>query len=121
MNRLFTVVRPLARVASRNNNTITAFPTLRTQWFSTAQSFLDRGDVADRVRTVLANFDKVEAAKVTEEAKFIEDLGLDSLDVVEVVMAMEEEFVIEIPDQESEKLLTAGQVIDYITSHPMAK
>ena len=48
-------------------------------------------------------------------------MGLDSLDVVEVVMAMEEEFTIEIPDNESEKLLTPALVIDYIAAHPMAK
>ncbi|KAG9411502.1 acyl carrier protein [Aphanomyces cochlioides] len=86
-----------------------------------AQTFLDRGEVSERVLNVLKNFEKTDAAKITETAKFIEDLGLDSLDVVEVVMAVEEEFVIEIPDNEAERLLTPAQVIDYVAAHPMAK
>ncbi|CAK4198055.1 unnamed protein product [Aphanomyces euteiches] len=86
-----------------------------------AQTFLDRGEVSERVLNVLKNFEKTDAAKITETAKFIEDLGLDSLDVVEVVMSVEEEFVIEIPDNEAERLLTPAQVIDYVAAHPMAK
>ncbi|GMF54238.1 unnamed protein product [Phytophthora fragariaefolia] len=86
-----------------------------------AQTFLDRNEVSERVLGVVKNFEKVDADAVKEGAKFQEDLGLDSLDVVEVVMAMEEEFTIEIPDNESEKLLTPAQVIDYIAAHPMAK
>lgn len=115
MNRLSALVRPFSRTALR--------PVINTpaRWFSNAQTFLDRNEVADRVKSVLTNFDKVNAASITEQAKFIEDLKLDSLDVVEVVMAMEEEFVIEIPDSEAEKLMTPGQVIDFVASHPMAK
>ncbi|KDO23364.1 hypothetical protein SPRG_11456 [Saprolegnia parasitica CBS 223.65] len=89
--------------------------------FFASQTFLDRNEVSERVLSVIKNFDKVEAAKVQETAKFVEDLGLDSLDVVEVVMAMEEEFIIEIPDNEAERLLTPAQVIDYVAAHPMAK
>ncbi|KAF0717316.1 Aste57867_2347 [Aphanomyces stellatus] len=86
-----------------------------------AQTFLDRSEVSERVLNVIKNFQKVDAAKISEGAKFVDDLGLDSLDVVEVVMAMEEEFVIEIPDNEAERLLTPAQVIDYVAAHPMAK
>ena len=55
--------------------------------------------------------------QVTESASFIEDLGADSLDTVELVMAFEEEFGIEVPDEDAEKLLTVGNVIDYIEKH----
>ena len=57
------------------------------------------------------------ADQVTTEAKFIEDLGADSLDTVELVMAFEEEFGIEVPDEEAEKLLTVGNVVQYIEDH----
>ena len=56
----------------------------------------------------------VNAEQVTPEAKFIEDLGADSLDIVELVMAFEEEFGIEVPDGDAEKLLTVGDVVKYI-------
>jgi len=55
--------------------------------------------------------------EVKEDSKFIEDLGADSLDVVELVMALEEEFDIEIPDEDAEKILTVKDAIDYIESH----
>lgn len=107
-----------ARAATVSRPVVRATP---VRFFSAAQTFLDRHEVSDRVLSVIKNFEKVDAKKVNETAKFVEDLGLDSLDVVEVVMAMEEEFTIEIPDNESDKLLTAEQVIDYIAAHPMAK
>ena len=59
--------------------------------------------------------------QVTPEAAFEKDLGLDSLDAVELVMAMEEEFAIEIPDSEADKILSTKDAITYIASHPMAK
>ncbi|KAF4322580.1 hypothetical protein BBO99_00003797 [Phytophthora kernoviae] len=117
MNRFVSALRPLARAAvSRPQFAARATP---VRFFS-AQTFLDRNEVSERVLGVVKNFEKVNADSVKEAAKFQEDLGLDSLDVVEVVMAMEEEFTIEIPDNESEKLLTPAQVIDYIAAHPMA-
>ena len=70
---------------------------------------------------VVKNFDQVDAAKVTPESKFSEELGLDSLDAVEVVMAIEDEFAIEIPDQEADKILSIADAINYISTHPMAK
>ena len=70
--------------------------------------------VEDRVKKIVIDQLGVEENQVTKEAKFIEDLGADSLDTVELVMALEEEFKLEIPDDEAEKLTTVGQVIDYI-------
>jgi NADH dehydrogenase (ubiquinone) 1 alpha/beta subcomplex 1 len=63
----------------------------------------------------------VNASKVTNASKFKEDLDLDSLDAVEVVMAIEEEFNIEIPDSEADKILSISDAVAYISSHPMAK
>ena len=71
--------------------------------------------------TVVSNFEKVEASKVTATAKFKEDLDLDSLDAVEVVMAVEEEFGIEIPDSEADKIWSVAEAVAYVAGHPMAK
>jgi NADH dehydrogenase (ubiquinone) 1 alpha/beta subcomplex 1 len=77
--------------------------------------------VEERVITVVSNFEKVEASKVTKTAKFKEDLDLDSLDAVEVVMAVEEEFGIEIPDSEADKIWSVADAVAYVSGHPMAK
>jgi NADH dehydrogenase (ubiquinone) 1 alpha/beta subcomplex 1 len=82
---------------------------------------LDASDVTERILGVVKNFDQVDPSKVSPETKFSEDLGLDSLDVVEVVMAIEDEFAIEIPDQEADKITSIADAIEYIASHPMAK
>ena len=84
------------------------------------QVFLDVGEVTDRIMSVVKNFDQVDAAKVTPDSKWA-DLGLDSLDAVEVVMAIEDEFAIEIPDPEADKILSVAEAIDFISTHPMAK
>mmetsp|Transcript_17054 Transcript_17054/g.39961 ORF Transcript_17054/g.39961 Transcript_17054/m.39961 type:complete len:137 (+) Transcript_17054:82-492(+) len=86
-----------------------------------SEKFLDAADVMERVMMVVSNFEKVDNAKVSKEAKFKEDLDLDSLDAVEIVMAIEEEFCIEIPDAESDKILSVADAVEYITSHPQAK
>ena len=70
--------------------------------------------VADRVKEIIVEQLGVNPDQVTPEAKFIEDLGADSLDTVELVMAFEEEFGAEIPDEDAEKLQTVGDVIKYI-------
>lgn len=88
---------------------------------SFSKAFLDSADVRDRIIGVVKNFDQVDPSKVTPESKFSEDLGLDSLDAVEVVMAIEDEFAVEIPDQEADKILSIGDAVEYISSHPMAK
>ena len=74
-------------------------------------------DVEQKVKDIIINELGVEAEKVTPEAKFVDDLGADSLDTVELVMAFEEEFGMEIPDEEAEKLQTVGDAISYIQSH----
>lgn len=70
----------------------------------------------DEVKAVVVEQLSVNADDVKESAKFVEDLGADSLDVVELVMALEEKFDVEIPDEDAEKILTVGDVIKYIES-----
>ena len=68
----------------------------------------------ERIKQIIVDNLNVKAEQITPEAKFIEDLGADSLDTVELVMALEEEFGNEIPDEEAEKLTTVGEVIRFI-------
>ncbi|KAG4213707.1 hypothetical protein ERO13_A01G073100v2 [Gossypium hirsutum] len=84
-------------------------------------SFLDKSEVTDRVVSVVKNFQKIDPSKVTPNAHFQKDLGLDSLDTVEVVMALEEEFGFEIPDNEADKISTISHAVEFIASHPQAK
>jgi acyl carrier protein len=72
-------------------------------------------EIASRVREIIAQELGVEGEKVKDDANFVEDLGADSLDTVELVMAFEEEFGIEIPDEDAEKMQTVGQAIAYLT------
>ena len=71
-------------------------------------------EVLEKVRGIIVEQLGVSEASVTMEASFIDDLGADSLDIVELVMALEEEFDIEIPDSDAEKVVTVGDVVDYI-------
>ena len=73
-------------------------------------------NIADKVKDIIVQNLNVPEDQVTPEAKFIEDLGADSLDTVELVMAFEEEFGIEVPDEEAEKLVSVGAVISHIES-----
>ncbi len=73
--------------------------------------------VFDRVKGIVVEQLGVEADQVTPQSKFVEDLGADSLDVVELVMALEEEFDLEIPDEDAEKIATVGEAVKYIESH----
>jgi len=68
----------------------------------------------DKIRQIIADQLGVKKEEVTDNAKFVDDLGADSLDTVELVMALEEEFGIEIPDEEAEKLITVGDALRYI-------
>jgi acyl carrier protein len=67
-----------------------------------------------KIKDIIVEQLSVNAEQVTPEAKFIEDLGADSLDIVELVMAFEEEFGVEVPDSDAEKLLSVGDVVKYI-------
>ena len=74
-------------------------------------------DVKDKVKKIIVDHLGVDASKVTDDASFIDDLGADSLDTVELVMAFEEEFGSEISDNEAEKILTVGDAVRFIESN----
>jgi acyl carrier protein len=80
-----------------------------------AKEIRPMADIESRVKDIIINELGVEAEKVTSDASFVEDLGADSLDTVELVMAFEEEFGIEIPDEDAEKMQTVGDAVQYIT------
>jgi acyl carrier protein len=73
--------------------------------------------VDERVKEIIVEQLGVDASQVTERAKFVDDLGADSLDTVELVMALEEEFSLEIPDEDAEKITSVGEAIDYIKNN----
>jgi acyl carrier protein len=74
-------------------------------------------EIEQKVKDIIVEQLGVDAAEVKVEASFVNDLGADSLDTVELVMALEESFDMEIPDEEAEKIQTVGQAIDYIKNH----
>jgi len=75
---------------------------------------MERDEILDKVRGVIVEQLNVEEDDVTEDASFIDDLGADSLDIVELVMALEEEFGISIPDEEAENIKSVGDAVNYI-------
>jgi acyl carrier protein len=77
-------------------------------------------DIAERVKKIIVEHLGVDAAKVTDNASFIDDLGADSLDTVELVMAFEEQFSVEIPDDAAEKIITVKDAVDYINQKKVA-
>ncbi|MFA6635651.1 MAG: acyl carrier protein [Candidatus Omnitrophota bacterium] len=77
--------------------------------------------IAEKVKSIVAEQLGVKIEEVKEDAKFIDDLGADSLDTVELVMALEEEFGAEIPDEDAEKLTTVGDAISYIEEKSSGK
>jgi acyl carrier protein len=77
--------------------------------------------VEERVKNIVVEQLGVESEQVTAEASFVDDLGADSLDTVELVMALEEEFGMEIPDEEAEKIRTVGEAITYISNAAAGK
>lgn len=74
-------------------------------------------NIVERVRKIVAEQLGVNEADIKNESSFVDDLGADSLDTVELVMALEEEFDCEIPDEEAEKITTVQQAIDYVLAH----
>jgi acyl carrier protein len=78
---------------------------------------IDMEPVADRVKKIIVDQLGVEEELVTAEASFVDDLGADSLDTVELVMALEEEFGIEIPDEDAEKITKVKEAVEYIEKH----
>ncbi|GAA6022121.1 hypothetical protein JCM10207_000769 [Rhodosporidiobolus poonsookiae] len=95
-------------------------PSLLQQQRFYAASSLSADTIKARIEDVLKSFEKVDSTKVAPGASFTSDLGLDSLDAVEVVMAIEEEFAIEIPDEDADRITTVGEAIDYISKSPEA-
>ena len=74
-------------------------------------------EVFEKVKSVIVEQLGATESSITMEASFIDDLGADSLDIVELIMALEEEFDTEIPDTDAEKIVTVGDVVDYIREH----
>mmetsp|Transcript_9976 Transcript_9976/g.19947 ORF Transcript_9976/g.19947 Transcript_9976/m.19947 type:complete len:132 (-) Transcript_9976:111-506(-) len=131
MSRFFniakTVCKQPARFSARGRFsvpvkfTVKAYSTSLPRMNPADEPFMDEKVALDRVMEVIKNFEKVTESKVTPTCKFKDDLDLDSLDAVEVVMALEEEFCIEIPDSEADKILSIPDAVAYIVGHPMAK
>lgn len=71
----------------------------------------------EKVKSIIADQLGLEASEITMESSFVDDLGADSLDIVELIMALEEEFDIEFPDEDAEKVSTVGDVVGYIKAH----
>eukprot|EP00470_Lotharella_oceanica_P005808 CAMPEP_0170174990 /NCGR_PEP_ID=MMETSP0040_2-20121228/8154_1 /TAXON_ID=641309 /ORGANISM="Lotharella oceanica, Strain CCMP622" /LENGTH=119 /DNA_ID=CAMNT_0010416833 /DNA_START=46 /DNA_END=405 /DNA_ORIENTATION=+ len=86
-----------------------------------AGHFLPKDEIEPRVLDCIKNFRDVEATKVSVDSDFSKDLGLDSLDTVELVLAFEDEFNIEIPEAQAESITNAKQAIEYISQTPFAK
>jgi len=93
---------------------------IRPRYYSEAHK-LTYDEVRDRVIKVVQGFDKIDPNIVTATSSFQKDLGIDSLDAVELVMALEDEFVIQIPDEEAEKITSCEEAINFISTHPHAK
>lgn len=74
-------------------------------------------NVADRVKKIIVDKLGVDEGEVTPEANFIQDLGADSLDTVELIMEFEKEFDVSIPDEQAEKIQTVGQAVEYLEAH----
>lgn len=75
---------------------------------------MNQEEIFDKVREIIIEQLGVTESAITTEASFIDDLGADSLDIVELIMALEEEFDLEIPDNDAEKIVTVGDVVEYI-------
>ena len=106
------VVIPLRRISPAADGGCGLKQTTRKQTVMT-----DISNIEARVKKIIIEQLGVKEEQVTNESSFVEDLGADSLDTVELVMALEEEFELEIPDEDAEKITTVQQAIDYISAH----
>lgn len=134
MSRFLTPLRFAARLATTRVAPRTALPLtrftpssfhtacLRSSDAAAPAVALQQNEVQERVLNVVKKFEKIkDASKVTATSTFGGDLGLDSLDAVEVVMAFEDEFGIEIPDADADKIQSTADAIKYIAAHPKAQ
>ena len=78
---------------------------------------MERDELLAKIKAIVSDKLSISEDQVTEEASFIDDLGADSLDTVELIMALEDEFDIDIPDEEAEKLTTVGKAMDYVLAN----
>jgi len=78
---------------------------------------MDRDELFEKIKTVIVDQLGVEEDDIAEDAAFVDDLGADSLDIVELVMALEEEFGVSIPDEQAEKIKTVGDAVDFISEN----
>ncbi len=78
---------------------------------------MEREELMKKIKSIVSDKLSIGEEQITEEASFIDDLGADSLDTVELVMALEDEFNMDIPDEEAEKLTTVGKAMDYILTN----
>ncbi|CAA6657027.1 unnamed protein product [Spirodela intermedia] len=120
LRQLRVPVRPALAPAMERRSWIGAVRWSGIRFLSSGDDHLDKQEIIDRVLSVVRSYPGVESSKVTPDCHFQKDLGLDSLDVVEIVMALEEEFKLEIPDKEADKIDSCGIAVEYISSHPMA-
>ncbi|KAL7203965.1 hypothetical protein ACSBR2_017096 [Camellia fascicularis] len=109
---------PVAQTLTLNGSKLSLWSTVRSM--SSHDDHITKEEVIDRVLDVVKSFPKVDPSKVTPDVHFQKDLGLDSLDTVEIVIALEEEFKLEIPDKEADKIDSCFLAIEYIHNHPMA-
>ncbi|KAL7158343.1 hypothetical protein ABFS83_02G136700 [Erythranthe nasuta] len=107
---------PVSRALNLNGSRSSAVRSMSSH----GDDHLDKQEVVDRVLDVIKSFPKVDPSKVTPDVHFQNDLGLDSLDTVEIVMAIEEEFKLEIPDKEADKIDSCPLAIEYVYNHPMS-
>ncbi|MGD9346003.1 MAG: acyl carrier protein [Candidatus Aminicenantes bacterium] len=82
---------------------------------------MEREELLKKIKAIVADKLSISEDQVTEEASFIDDLGADSLDTVELVMALEDEFDLDIPDEDAEKMTTVGKAIDYVLETVQSK
>ncbi|RHZ75611.1 hypothetical protein Glove_212g41 [Diversispora epigaea] len=113
-------------ITTTTNNTTTNANTIITNniffspRFYSAEAGLTRSNIEARIIDIIKSFDKVDPKKVSPHSKFADDLGLDSLDTVEVVMNIEEDFSIEIPDKEADEIRSIKDAVDYISKRDEA-